>query len=179
LPEEAQLQIRDWYVGRPLQGVPRMTLDEISSELRKLGYNVRRGQIWRWLARQRDDLNSLRDMAARAEALVRYLVPKGATVETSVLNLFQAFFLKALNTAEITEAPSIEDLARLAEAVGRLQTSAAARDKREQEKDKKISEAVESLKCQVRKELEEKDPDLLRRLMDFVDQAAETMMEAA
>ena len=172
LPQETQRQIVDWYRGKPEDDIPRLTLDEISAELKRLGYDITRGQVWRWISRQRNTLDQLRDMAASVDVLA---------TEAGLEDLLLMVVLKALKGSEVTQAATIQDLISLADAVGRFRDSAAARDRWEQEKNRRITEAVETLKDQVGKSLENlgKSPDLCGRLFNFVDQAAEAMMERA
>lgn len=176
VPEEVRLQIRDWYLGRPEEDVPRLTYDQIATELKKLGYRISKNAVWRWIARQRNDLDRMQEMAARADALVRRLVPKGATVEAATVSLLQALLMESLSDAEIMQVKSIEDLTRVAHAAGRLQTSAVARDKWEHDKGQKITAAVGNLKASLQ-ELIAKDAELLARLLELVDEASEAMME--
>jgi len=176
LPEEVRRQIIDWYVGKPEQDVQRLTYDEISNELQKLGYRVSKNGVWRWLSRQRTALDRIQEVKARAEVLASRLVPSGATVEAATVHFIEALFMEILVGAEIEQVKTIDDLTRVAQAMGRLQSSAVARDKWEHEKAKRITEAVERLKESVR-EAVEKDTDLLARLLDLVDEAADAMME--
>ncbi len=169
LPQGVQRQIADWYRGKPEDDIPRLTLDEISAKLKQLNYGVSRGQIWRWVSRQRDELDHLLDMAAGVEVSV---------IDAGLENLLVTVAVKALKGADMTQAASIQDLISLCDAVGRFRVSSTARDQWEQEKNKTIIEAVGRLKEKIGAD-HEMHPDLCRRLLESIDEAAKTMLERA
>jgi hypothetical protein len=176
LPEELKRQIRDWFLGRPDKDIPRLTLDEMSSELAKLGYYISRHQVWRWIARHRVQLERLEEMTAGIESSALPLLPGDSTPEAAMATLFQSLVMRALSTADVIRVTSTEDLERLAHVAEHLLTSQAARDKSEHENEKKITAALQRLKGNLT-ESASQDPELCARLLALVDEAAEAMME--
>ena len=181
LPEEVRRQILDWYLGRYSEVVPgvisgRLTYEQIAEELQKLGYKIGRTQVWRWLSRQRQDLDRIQEMKARAEALVQQLCPAGMEIEQASVNLAQALLLEALSGADLMNVRSIEDLAKVSHSLGRLQTSQVAREKWESERRKKIEDAVTKLKGEIRGLLAGR-PELCSGVLEVVDEAAADMTE--
>jgi hypothetical protein len=169
LPEEVRLQIKDWYLaGR--------TYEAISALLSEEGFDVGRMSIWRWIARQRRELDRIQEMQERAAALAKYFRPQNATVESATTNLLQAMLMESLVGANLMQVQSVEDLTKVAHAAGRLQTSAVARDKWEHDKGRRIREAVTVLKADVQQMIAH-DEDLLTRIIALVEQAEERMME--
>lgn len=175
LPEEVRRQIQDWYLGRPDEDVPRLTYEGISKELGELGHKISKAQVFRWIQRQRNDLERLERVRERAKALAENLVPDGANVEQAAVFLTGGLCLEALSGAEIQQVKSIEDLAKMASSLGQLQRSSVYRDKWEHEKRQKIDAAVDVLKEKVRALLE-KHPELLQPLVVVIDEAREQMI---
>jgi hypothetical protein len=176
LPSEVQLQIRDWYVGRPEAKVPRLTYNQISAQLEAMGHKISYGQVSRWLARQRNELERIEKARERAQSLQKHLVPDGTNIEEAVVALTGALCLEALADADTLQVASIPDLAKVAHAVGTLQGSSVAREKWEQEKRRKIEEAAAQMKLQMQAELEG-HPELLGRLLDIAEAAKDKMLE--
>jgi hypothetical protein len=178
LPEEVRMQIVDWWLGRPEDNppIPRLTLDEIADALVKLGYKINRNQVWRWIARQRNDLNRMEKYMAKAKSLAKYLVPEGSTIESAVVTLANALCLEALSGADLQQVKSIQDLVMVAHAAGTLQRSAVTREKWEHEEHKKNEAALAELKAEVQELLRGK-PELTGKLLDVIDAAGEKILE--
>lgn len=173
LPEEVRLQIVDWYLGT---GQERLTYQQIAENLTEAGHEISKSQVHRWVARQRNDLDRLERARSQAQALAKYLVPDGTAVESAAISLTGALCLEALSTADLQSVHSIEDLAKVAHALGRIQSSAVARDKWEHEKRKRIDEAVKALKGDVQKLLEGM-PELTGQILNVIDRAQREMIE--
>jgi intein-encoded DNA endonuclease-like protein len=176
LPAEIQLQIRDWFVGRPDDGFPRLTYEQISAALAEEGYQISKSQIHRWIARQRNELERIETARERARMLAKYLVPDGIDIEQAGVVLAGALCVEALADADLQQVKSIEDLAKVANSLGRLQTSAVMRDKWEQERSKRIEAAVKQLKQEVMAALEGQ-PELTSKLLDVIEAAQKQMVE--
>jgi hypothetical protein len=176
LPPEIQLLIRDWYVGRFEEDIPRLTYEQISDRLKDLGHQISKSQVHRWIARQRNELERIETARERAQALAKYLVPDGTDVEQAAVALTGALCLEALADADVQQVKSISDLARVARALGNIQRSSVGREQWEQEKGKRIEAAMAELKDGVKAELEG-EPELIHRLLDVAARAQKKMLE--
>lgn len=169
LPEEVQLQIKDWYLGGD-------TYKDISEKLAELGHEINLKQVFRWISRKRDELERIEVARERAQVLAKHLVPDGTDVEGAAVSLAGALCLEALADADLQCVKSIEDLAKVAHSLGRLQSSAVAREKWEHEKRKTIEAAVDRLKADVRG-MVANDERLMDELVTLIEQAEQTMLE--
>jgi len=178
LPQEIQLLIKDWYLGDIERKIPRLTLDQMVTALAALDppYTISRNQLWKWLARKRNEIERLDDVRQRASALVKHLVPQGADIESAVVSLLNGLALEALADADLMQVKSIGDLSSVAHAVGRLQTSQVAREKWEHERHKKSAEALAELKAEAQEILRGR-PELLKQLLDVLEVAEEKILE--
>ena len=169
LPDEMQLQVKDWYLAG-------CTYEQIANALAQEGYQASKSQIHRWFARKRNELERIERAKEKSAVIAKYLVPDGGEVEQSAVALAQAISLEALIDAQPMQVESIKDLALVARSIGRLQSSAVVRDKWEHEKRKKIEEAVAVLKNEIQVLLAGM-PELAASLMDVVDAAKDRMLE--
>jgi hypothetical protein len=176
LPSEIQLQIRDWYLGRPAEDIPRLTYDQISAQLAEEGHQISKSQIHRWIARQRNELERVQTVMEKAQSLKKYLMPEGTDVEQSAVTLTVALFFEALADADLQQVKSIEELTKVANSLGRLQSSSVIRDKWEQEKRKRIEAALVQLKQEVMAVLEGQ-PELTKQILDAIEAGKERMTE--
>lgn len=156
--------------------MPRLTYLQISAHLNAMGHEISPGQVSRWLTRQRNDLERMETARERALTLQKYLVPDGANIEQAAVTLTGALCLEALADAQVQQVGSIADLAKIAHAMGSLQASAVARERWEQDKGKRIEEAVKRLKATVTALLEGQ-PDLTEKLLEVIDTAKDEIME--
>lgn len=175
LPAEVQLQIKDWYLGRPDEAIPRLTYEQISKALAADGYPISKNQIWRWIGRQRRELDRLENARIRAEAVVQ-AAPAGTTVEDGTRKLVESLIMEAFLDAEPMQAQSITDLGKLTLAYARLSRSAVVREQWEHKKGKQIEEAVAELKAELQKALDGQ-PELTAKLLDLVEEAQDRMLE--
>lgn len=183
LPDAVQLQVKDWYLAR-------MTFDEITDRLNELLADeewangpaetpvptINRNQVWRWIQRQRNDLERIERAKEKAEIITKHLVGDTQDVGEATEALCKAIMLEALVDADAVKAKEIDDVAAIANSLGRLATSKVARDRWEFERRKKIEEAVGALKGELQKALDGQ-PELTTRLLDMVDEAQGRMLE--
>jgi hypothetical protein len=175
LPDEIQLQIKDWYFDK-------LTLDDITQQLNErleaegIEQTINRNQVWRWMQRQRQDLERIERARTKAEVLTKHLVGDSKDVGEAAEGLCKAILLEALADADTLKATEILDVARIANSLGRLATGKVARERWEMEKRKKIEAAVQQLKEDVRALLAN-EPELTTKLFDVIDRAASEMTE--
>lgn len=169
LGPEVQSLIKDEYIaGR--------TYEEISRLLKDEGYEISRSQVHRWIARHRNEIVRIEQAIEQAKVLAKYFIPEGADVESAAVQLAQSIIFEALMNATLQGVRSIDDFAKVAQSLGRLQSSAVARDKWEHGKARLIDKAMEELKALTREEITD-DPELVERLLAAMDRSADRMKQ--
>ena len=167
LPEEMRLLIKDLY----LEG---KTYTKIADRLCEEGHRLSRSQVHRWISRKRNELERIEIAREKAAVLVKYLCPDGGDIEKSAVGLAQAIALEALADAKPMQVGSIEDLAKVANSMGRLQSSKVQREKWEADRRKLIEAAMVELKAEAQKLLSGQ-PELEREILDLLARAQEQM----
>lgn len=167
LPDDIRMLIKDLY----LEG---KTYTKICDHMDGLGYKLSRSQIHRWMARKRNELERIEIAKEKAAILVKYLCPDGADIEQSAVGLAQAIALEALVDAKPVQVGSIEDLARVSNSIGRLQTTKVLREKWEADRRKLVDAAMVELKAEAQKLLAGQ-PELERDILDLLAKAQEQM----
>lgn len=167
LPEEIRLLIKDLY----LEG---KTYTKIVDRLSEEGYRLSRSQVHRWISRKRNELERIEIAREKAAVLVKYLCPDGGDIEKSAVGLAQAIALEALADAKPMQVGSIEDLAKISNSMGRLQSSKVQREKWEADRRKLIEAAMVELKAEAQKLLSGQ-PELEREILDLLARAQEQM----
>lgn len=175
LPDEIQLQIKDWYFDK-------LTLDEITEKLNKLleseciEQTVNRNQVWRFMQRHRQDLYRIENAKTKAEVITKHLVGDSKDVGEAAEGLCKALLLEALVDADTLKATEILDVARIANSLGRLATGKVAREKWEHERTKAIEAAFTRFKERMQ-ELLTGMPELTGKLLDVAEKAKAEMLE--
>ena len=167
LPEEMRLLIKDLYLDGK-------TYTKIVDRLSEEGYRLSRSQVHRWISRKRNELERIEIAREKAAVLVKYLCPDGGDIEKSAVGLAQAIALEALADAKPMQVGSIEDLAKISNSMGRLQSSKVQREKWEADRRKLIEAAMVELKAEAQKLLSGQ-PELEREILDLLARAQEQM----
>ena len=167
LPDEMRLLIKDLY----LEG---KTYTKIADRLAEDGYRLSRSQVHRWLSRKRNELERIEIAKEKAAVLVKYLCPDGADIEQSAVGLAQAIALEALADAKPMQVGSIEDLAKVANSMGRLQVSKVRREEWETKRRQLVEAAMVELKAEAQKLLAGQ-PELERDILNLLAKAQEQM----
>lgn len=167
LPDEMRLLIKDLY----LEG---KTYTKIVDRLGEEGHRLSRSQVHRWIARKRNELERIEIAREKAAVLVKYLCPDGADIEQSAVGLAQAIALEALADAKPMQVGSIEDLAKISNSMGRLQSSKVQREKWETDRRRLIEAAMNELKAEAQKILAGQ-PELERDILNLLAKAQEQM----
>jgi hypothetical protein len=162
LPDEVKEKIYNWYLeDKPVR--------EISSELRIMGYDCHHLRVWRWCKSQfRGDALDVPMM----EEETRLKIERKAVYNALDVAIEVVKKIKVQNL----EVTSIKELEMLAGAIAKLQSSAAARDRVEFEKDGAVKQVQEQMKLEV-KRLLQGNPELITKVHAYIDQAAEKILE--
>lgn len=162
LPDDVREKIYNWYLeDKPVR--------EISLELRNLGYDCHHLRVWRWCKSQfRGDALDVPAMEEEHRLKIE---------RKAVYNALDAAIeiIKKVKVNEIVvkDAKSFEQIAG---AIAKLQSSAAARDRIELEKDGAVKKVQETMKMEV-KRLLAGNPELINKVQAYIDQAAERIIE--
>jgi hypothetical protein len=166
LPAEVRERIDDWIVGAP----DRLTYQQISEELRELGYEIGVSAIGRYARRFEAMLERHRKNTERADVILRRLNVENRSAEDATIKLLRSLALEAAADSTPQQIESIKDLVQVCHAVGRLESVDLSREKLEQSREAAVNAAVDAVKRRLTERIEA-NPDLLSELFDLTDEA--------
>ena len=147
----------------------RMTLDELIGWLSEREYSISRSSLHRYASNFEERLVQLSEAKERASAILDRFSGKPATaLAEGASMLMQDLFMKKLLETESLDADT--DIVELAHALAKLETSGVGRERLKVQWDKGITAGSMAVKANLRRELE-KEPDLMRRMLDLVERA--------
>lgn len=161
--------LRDWLKERLLRR-PRPTLDEIMQELKGTAYAVGRTAVWEFevaFELEKARLEHVLDLAKKFNATIES--SEILDVETAIANfgstkLFDELLAKAGEPSGLTVA----DMLTL---FSKLQSSSSQRERTKFAVDRGVKRTAAHIRREMQ-ELLQKQPDLLKRMLAVVDQAA-------
>jgi len=161
--------LREWLKERLLRR-PRPTLDEIMKELEGTDYSVGRTAVWEFevaFELEKARLEHVLDLAKKFNATIES--SEILDVETAIANfgstkLFDELLAKAGEPSGLTVA----DMLTL---FSKLQSSSSQRERTKFAVDRGVKRTAAHIRREMQ-ELLQKQPDLLKRMLAVVDQAA-------
>ena len=147
----------------------RMTLSEITDWLEGRGYQISRSAVHRYAQGFDERLERLSEARERAGAILDRFAGKPATAlaEGASLVMQNLILERLLQTDELDPDT---DVVELAHALAKLETSGVGRERLKLQWDKGVTAGSMAVKANLRRELE-KEPDLMRRILDLVERA--------
>lgn len=147
----------------------RMTLDELLAWLSERDYSISRSSLHRYASSFEERLSQLSEARERASAILDRFSGKPATaLAEGASMLMQDLIMRRL--LETKDLDPETDVVELAHALAKLETSGVGRERLKVQWDKGITAGSMAVKANLRRELE-KEPDLMRRMLDLVERA--------